>query len=199
MRRCRMPDPDAPLDRLRAWLEEASAGGVRMPEAATLSTSTPAGAPSARTVSVKRVDERGLAFGTALGSRKAAELAANPRAAMTFWWESAGRQVRVEGRVEAAGREEAEQVWSERGRENRLATLVSRQGEVLTDRRELELAYDLADAEYGDDVPCPDDWGVFRVVPDMVEMWQEDARRLVVRERYRLGADGRWSCDLLQP
>lgn len=194
-----MPDLAAPLDRLRTWLDEARAAGVRMPEAATLSTSTRDGGPSARTVSVKRIDERGLAFGTALDSRKVAELEANPRAALTFWWESAGRQVRVEGTTEAASRAETEQIWAERGRQNRLATLVSRQGEVLDDRRDLELAYARADTEHGDEVPCPDDWGALRVVPEMVEFWEEDERRLVVRELYALAEDGSWSRELLQP
>lgn len=188
-----------PLERLRAWLEEARTRGVRMPEAATLATATPDGAPSARTVSIKRVDRQSLAFGTALDGRKSAELAANPRAALTFWWEASGRQVRVEGRVEAAGREESERVWSERGRANRLATLVSRQGELLTDRGDLELAYERADAEYGDHIPRPDDWGVYRVIPDTIEFWQEDGRRLITRERHTRRANGRWSCELLQP
>ncbi len=170
-----------------------------MPEAATLATATRDGAPGARTVSIKRVDQDGLAFGTTLDGRKAAELATNPRAALTFWWEALGRQVRVEGRVVQAAREEAELLWSERGRSNRLATLVSRQGEVLADRRELERAYDRADSEQGDDPPCPTNWGAYRIVPETIEFWHEDRRRLIVRERHTRGADGRWLTELLQP
>jgi pyridoxamine-phosphate oxidase len=188
-----------PLDRLRAWLEDARVSGVRMPEAATLATATRDGEPSARTVSIKRVDRNGLAFGSATDGRKAAELGANPRAAVTFWWEVLGRQVRVEGRVDATRREEAERVWSERGRSNRLAALVSRQGEVLADRRELELAYERADLEHGDDPPCPDSWGVYRIIPATVEFWLQDSRRLITRERYTRRADGSWICELLYP
>lgn len=188
-----------PLDKLRTWLEEARVSGVRMPEAATLATATREGVPSARTVSIKRVDQSGLAFGTALGGRKSAELDVNPRAALTFWWEVLGRQVRVEGRIVAAGRDEAELLWSERGRSNRLATLVSRQGEVLAERRELELAYDRADSEEGDDPSCPSNWGVYRIVPETIEFWLEDRRRLIVRERHTRQAHGRWLCELLYP
>jgi pyridoxamine 5'-phosphate oxidase len=192
------PMREHPADRLRAWLAEARASGVRMPEAATLSTASGAGVPSARTVSVKRVDERGLAFGTSLGGRKAAELGANPHAALTFWWEAAGRQVRAEGRVEAASRAEAEKVWAERGRANRLAAIVSRQGKTLDDRRDLEAAYERADAEHGDEIPCPLDWGVYRLVPGAVEFWQEDERRLIERELFTREGDG-WTRVLLQP
>jgi pyridoxamine 5'-phosphate oxidase len=190
---------DDPLTRLRTWLDEARDAGVAMPEAATLATATADGTPSARTVSVKVIDDRGLAFGTALTGRKAAELAENPRAALTFWWEPVGRQVRVEGVVERAPREEAERVWAARGRENRIATLVSRQGEPLVDRNDLERAYERADAQHGADVPCPEDWGVYRVIPRSVEFWQDDDRRLVARERHSVAADGVWSRQLLQP
>jgi pyridoxamine 5'-phosphate oxidase len=187
-----------PLDVLRTWLAEAREAGVRMPEAATLSTASAAGVPSARTVSVKRVDEHGLAFGTSLRGRKAAELEANPHAALTFWWEPAGRQVRAEGRVEETSREEAEEVWSERGRANRLAAIVSRQGEILGGRRDLEEAYEKADAAHGEDIPCPPDWGVYRLVPGAVEFWREDERRLIERELYTREGEG-WTRVPLQP
>lgn len=187
-----------PIERLSAWLEDARASGLDQPEAATLSTASAGGVPAARTVSVKRVERRGLAFGTTLTGRKAAELAANPRAALTFWWEAIGRQVRVEGRVEALPRDEVEALWAERGRANRLATVISRQGEPLASREELEAAYDEADAAYGDEIPCPHDWGAFRVVPETVELWQQDDRRLIVRERFTRAGDG-WRSTLLQP
>ncbi len=189
-----------PADLLRVWLTEAREAGVRMPEAATLSTASAAGVPSARAVSVKRIDERGLAFGSSLRSRKAAELSVNPRGALTFWWEPAGRQVRAEGRMEEASREEAEEVWSERGRANRLAAIVSRQGEVLGDRRDLEFAYEQAEAEHGEEIPCPSDWGVYRLVPEAVEFWQEDERRLIERELFTRADGGEgWTRVLLYP
>lgn len=189
-----------PSDLLQAWLAEAREAGVRMPEAATLSTASAAGEPSARTVSVKRVDERGLAFGSSLRSRKASELGENPRAALTFWWEPAGRQVRAEGRVAVASREEAEAIWSERGRANRLAALASRQGEVLLDRRDLESAYEEADAAHGEEIPCPPDWGVYRLIPNAVEFWQEDDRRLIERELFtRAEAGESWKRVMLYP
>lgn len=189
-----------PSDLLQAWLAEAREAGVRMPEAATLSTASANGVPSARTVSVKRVEERGLAFGTSLHGRKAAELMANPHGALTFWWEAAGRQVRAEGRVEEASRQEAEEIWSERGRANRLAALVSRQGEVLGDRRDLESAYAEADAAHSEEIACPPDWGVFRLVPEAVEFWQEDDQRLIERELFTRTGDGlSWKRTMLYP
>jgi pyridoxamine 5'-phosphate oxidase len=178
----------------------ARAGGVRMPAAATLSTVTLEGGPAARMVSVKRVDAHGLLVGTSLASRKSAELRAQPRAALTFWWEPLGRQVRAEGRVEPVAREEAKALWDERGRANRLVTLISQQGRPLASRRALEEAFARGSERFGDGpIPCPHDWGAFRVVPDAIEFWQEDERRLIERELFVRGPRGEWESTLLQP
>jgi len=189
-----------PVARLRAWMEQARAAGLRMPEAATLSTVAGDGGPSARTVSVKRVGDAGLVFGTSLTGRKSDELRCDPRAALTFWWEVAGRQVRVEGRVQEVARAEAEQIWNERGRANRLATLASRQGQPLASRAALEDAFAQVAARFGDGpIPCPPDWGAFRLVATAIEFWEEDERRLIARELFTRGAGGDWEATLLQP
>jgi len=189
-----------PVERLRAWMDQARAAGLRMPEAATLSTVAGDGGPSARTVSVKRVDDAGLVFGTSLTGRKSDELRREPRAALTFWWEVAGRQVRVNGRVEDVPRAQAEQIWNERGRANRLVTVVSRQGQPLASRAALEDAFAQAAARFGDGpIPCPPDWGAYRLVPAAIEFWQEDEHRLIERELFTRRADGGWEATLLQP
>jgi pyridoxamine-phosphate oxidase len=189
-----------PLARLAGWLADARMAGLAMPEAATLATASRDGTPSARTVSVKRLDESGVVFGTSLASRKSAELDANPRAALVFWWEPTGRQARVEGRVELVSRAEAEAIWEERARANRIATIVSRQGAPLEDRAVLRAAFAEAVRRYGDGpIPCPEDWGAYRVLPDLVELWEQDEDRLVWREEFRRVADGAWVRTLLQP
>lgn len=189
-----------PVAKLRAWMDGARAAGVRMPEAATLSTVASDGAPSARTVSVKRVDDGGLVFGTSLASRKSAELGAQPRAALTFWWEPVGRQVRVDGRAEPVGRAEAEAIWSERGRPNQLITAVSRQGRPLPSRDLLEEALARASQRYGDEpIPCPEDWGALRLVPEAIEFWAQDEQGFIERELFVRGSGGGWTGTLLEP
>ena len=128
-------DPD-PLAQFRRWFEEAGAAGLPQPEAMALATASPAGEPSVRMVLLKGADERGFAFFTSYESRKGAELAANPRAALLFWWQPLGRQVRVEGAVTRLPEAESEAYFRSRPRGSRLAALVSPQSRPL-ERAEL--------------------------------------------------------------
>jgi pyridoxamine 5'-phosphate oxidase len=194
-----LADLDAdPLEQFRAWFREAQ-GTVRAPEAMALATATPQGAPSLRMVLMKGVDERGFVFFTGYESRKGRELAANPRAALLFYWDPLGRQVRVEGRLERTTPAETEAYFHTRPRGAQIAALASRQSEVLPDRAELERRVAELEAEHdGREVPLPPAWGGFRLKADAYEFWQHRENRLHDRFRYRPEGDG-WTIERLSP
>jgi pyridoxamine 5'-phosphate oxidase len=190
-------DPD-PLEQFRAWFREAE-GTVRAPEAMALATATPEGTPSVRMVLMKGVDERGFVFFTGYESRKGRELAANPRAALLFYWDPLGRQVRVEGRLERTTPAESETYFHTRPRGAQIAALASRQSEVLPSRAELERRVVELEGEHdGRDVPVPPAWGGFRLTPDAYEFWQHRENRLHDRFRYRPDGEG-WAIERLSP
>ncbi len=189
--------PD-PIVQFRAWLDEAVAAGVREPDAMTLATSLGNGAPSARTVSLRGLDERGFAFYTNYRSPKARDMDENPHAAVVFHWREVERQVRAVGSVSRLSREESLAYWRNRPLGSRLSALVSPQSQVVASRAELEAAYDDAAAQFGDDPPLPDFWGGFVVTPVEVELWEGRPNRLHDRVRYRRVDDG-WVRERLAP
>jgi pyridoxamine 5'-phosphate oxidase len=188
-----------PLRQFQAWFAEAKAAGIVAPESVALATATADGAPSVRMVLLKHVDEDGFGFYTNLESRKAAELAANPRAALLSYWQSLGRQVRIEGRVEPAAREAAAAYFETRPFESRLAAWASPQSRPVADRAELERLVEEARARYSDgEVPLPAHWGGFLLVPVSYEFWQHGADRLHDRFRYLRDGAG-WRRERLAP
>jgi pyridoxamine 5'-phosphate oxidase len=191
-------DPD-PLRQFRRWYEDAKGAGVRAPEAMALATSTREGAPSARMVLLKGADEGGFSFYTGYVSRKAAELNANPRAALLFYWDPLGRQVRIEGTVERVPEEESDVYFATRPRGAQLAATASRQSSVLHGREELdERVIELVRDNAGREVPRPEHWGGYRLIPDTYEFWQHREDRLHDRLRYRRD-DGVWTIERLSP
>jgi pyridoxamine 5'-phosphate oxidase len=190
-------DPD-PVVQLRRWLDEARAAGVELPEAMTLATATRDGAPSARMVLLKDVAEDGLSFFTDYASRKGAELAENPRGAIVLYWHPLGRQVRVEGTVAKLPENASDEYFRSRPVDSRLSAAVSPQSEVVASREELEAAADRLGREVGEDVPRPERWGGYRLVPAAWEFWQHRLDRLHDRFRYRPG-DGGWIVERLAP
>jgi pyridoxamine 5'-phosphate oxidase len=188
-----------PAEQFRAWFEHARTS-ERMPEAMALATATGEGVPSVRMVLLKTADDRGLTFGTNFESRKGTELDDNPRAAVVFHWADPHRQVRVEGRVERLTSAESDAIWNARPREARLAAAASRQSRTIPDRQALERAFaELAVAHPGDDVPRPESWGGYRLIPDVWEFWQGRDHRLHDRLRYEPASGGGWAVVRLQP
>jgi pyridoxamine 5'-phosphate oxidase len=188
-----------PLQQFRRWFGEAREAGVEVPEAMALATSTPDGRPSVRMVLLKGADETGFGFHTNYESRKGGELDANPRAALLFYWQPQGRQVRIEGRVERAAAVESDEYFRTRPLGSRLAAWASPQSRPLADRDELERLYADAVARFpGEDVARPPHWGGVRLVPDAYEFWQHADNRLHDRVRYERDAAG-WSRVRLAP
>lgn len=182
------------------WHDEALAAQLPEPEAMTLATADAHGAPSARIVLLRGFDERGFAFYTNYDSRKGAELAANPRAALVLFWPAFNRQVRIEGHIEKTSEVESDTYFTKRPRGHRLGALVSPQSQVIPGRHYLEERMSKLEQEYdGREVPRPPHWGGYRVVPSVIEFWQGRLNRLHDRLRYRRAADGTWSIERLAP
>jgi pyridoxamine 5'-phosphate oxidase len=192
-------DPDA-LRQFAIWFRDARDVGIRMPEAAALATVSADGAPSARMVLVKHYDERGFVFYSNYESRKARELAANPRAALAFYWEPLGRQVRIEGRVARASAGESAAYVRSRPRASQLSALASPQSQTVDSREALERRVADLEARYGTgELPLPTNWGGFRLAAETVEFWQQRDDRLHDRLRYRRVDAVGWVIERLAP
>jgi pyridoxamine 5'-phosphate oxidase len=190
--------PD-PLTQFGRWYGEAQDEGAFEPDAAAVATATPDGRPSVRVVLVKRFGADGLVFFTNYGSRKGAELESNPRAALLFHWPELGRQVRIEGPVTRASREESEAYAHGRPRQSQLSALASPQSEVVPSRAWLEQRVDeLNHAHVRGDLPVREDWGGYRLTPEAWEFWQHRPNRLHDRFRYLPDQDA-WKIERLAP
>jgi pyridoxamine 5'-phosphate oxidase len=188
-----------PCIQFDAWFDDARACGEPEPEACALATVAADGAPSLRMVLLRGRDARGFVFYTHYESRKGRDLAADPRAAMTFYWSVVDRQVRIEGRVERVSAAESDAYFAARPRDSRIAALASPQSCVIEDRAALDSRFRrLTEELEGRDVPRPVSWGGFRLLPGQVEFWQAGAHRLHDRLRYRREA-GSWRLERLAP
>jgi pyridoxamine 5'-phosphate oxidase len=192
-------DPD-PVAQFRVWFAAAADAGLRMPEAAAVATATNDGTPSVRMVLVKQADENGFVFYTNYESRKARELAINPSAALLFYWDPLGRQVRIEGGVERTSAEESETYIRTRARGSQLSALSSPQSRPIASRAVLETRVaELSERYAGDDLPLPEAWGGFRLTPKTFEFWQNRNDRLHDRLLYRRRPEGGWAIERLAP
>jgi pyridoxamine 5'-phosphate oxidase len=190
--------PANPLQALQAWLGEARASDVPAPSSVAFVTVGADGRPSARTVSLKRLDRDRLTFTSALWTRKAAELQSNPNVALLFHWPSFGRQVHITGRAAFAERDLARELFAERDLANQLQTLVSRQGTPIADLQPLRARHAHLKATMETPPACPEDWGAIVVTPDTVELWCEAPDRLHDRWLYERHDDG-WKLTRIAP
>jgi pyridoxamine 5'-phosphate oxidase len=191
----------APFAQFERWFDEAVSAAVPEPNAMTLATVDGAGRPTARVVLLKGFDERGFVFFTNYASRKGAELAAHPDAALNFFWPELERQVRIEGTVAKVSDADSADYFASRPRLSQIGAWASPQSEPIADRRSLESRFAAAEQRFRDEVPRPAHWGGYRLRPVMLEFWQGRPSRLHDRIRYRRSpADpGRWDIDRLAP
>ena len=189
--------PD-PTTMFRAWIAEAAASGMHEPNAMVLATVSAEGIPSSRMVLLKGVDETGFRFFTNLGSRKGSELAANPRCSLLFPWHPLERQIRIDGVAGELPREDVAAYFATRPRGAQLGAWASRQSSRVSSREELDEAFRAFEARFPDEVPLPDWWGGYVVVPDAVEFWQGRPGRMHDRLVYRRTGTG-WATSRLAP
>ncbi len=171
--------------RFQELFNRVAEGPVREPAAVTLATADVHGRPSARVVLLRGLDARGFVFFTNSRSRKGRQIADNPQAALCFYWEFLGEQVRIEGCVKKVDDEESDNYWNLRPRESRIGAWASFQSERLSDRSELDLNIAKFNEKYIDqEVPRPPHWYGYRITPQRIEFWKEGANRLHTRTVY---------------
>jgi pyridoxamine 5'-phosphate oxidase len=200
--------PD-PLDAFRRWFGEANeASGMRYPNAVTLATADAGGRPDARVVLLKDADPRGFVVFTNYHSAKGRELEASPEAALLFYWDAMGRQIRVRGRTERLPAEESDAYFQSRPRPSRVGAWASEQSAPIQGREALEARYRALEARFeGGEIPRPPHWGGFLLRPREIEFWREGAWRLHDRIRFSRpeGAlaeamdASTWTVERLQP
>ena len=191
---------DEPVSQWWTWYEAAAAAGVAEPNAMSVATVAEDGAPDARMVLVRGVDDRGFAFFTNYGSRKGRQLDLNPWASLVFLWKELDRQVCVSGAVERMSAHDSDEYFASRPRDAQLGAWASRQSEPLADRAELDAELAAADARFPGEVPRPQHWGGFRVRAETIEFWQGRRHRLHDRFLFTRREDGRgWRLERLAP
>lgn len=191
---------DDPYATFGLWLEEATKTEPNDPTAMTLATVGPDGMPSARMVLLKGHDAQGFVFYTNLGSQKARELAAHPKAALLFHWKSLQRQVRIQGEVTPVTAAEADAYFASRARDSRIGAWASKQSQPMQGRWELEQRVAKFALKFGlGEIPRPEFWSGFRLAPSVIEFWKSGAFRLHDRVRLERRADGGWSQAPLFP
>jgi len=188
-----------PIELFTRWFDEAVAAAIPEPNAMTLATVDAAGRPTARIVLMKGVDARGVVFHTNYDSRKGRDLAANPRAALLFFWVGLERQVRIDGAAERVSAEDSDAYFAARPRGSQISAWASPQSAPVADRAWLEARFAECEARFASGaVPRPPNWGGVRVVPDRFEFWQGRTSRLHDRLVWSRQGDG-WTIGRLAP
>ncbi|TLX53048.1 pyridoxamine 5'-phosphate oxidase [Stutzerimonas nosocomialis] len=193
--------PDEPFALFRQWFTEAVKTEQLPvePNAMTLATVDAEGRPHCRVLLLKGLDERGFTFFSNYQSAKGEQLQANPHAAMTFFWPTLERQVRIEGRVERVSAEESDAYYQVRPLGSRLGAWASPQSRPIADRAELERLLAQTEQRFADQAPsCPPHWGGYRLLPERIEFWQGRSSRLHDRLNYQLHANA-WRRERLAP
>ncbi|GAA4848599.1 pyridoxamine 5'-phosphate oxidase [Algivirga pacifica] len=188
-----------PIEQFTTWLNEAIKSEVNEPTAMTISSVSPEGKPSARTVLLKGVEEEAFVFYTNYQSRKGTHLEATPYAALTFFWPELERQVNIEGRVERVSEETSDAYFSSRPYKSRVGAWASEQSSEISSKNEVMKRFAMYAAKYITHVPRPPHWGGFRVIPNRIEFWQGRPSRLHDRVLYELTEEGVWIRKRLAP
>ena len=190
-----------PIEQFQIWFQQALDADTIEPNAMTLATASTDGKPSARIVLLKGVSDRGFVFYTNYKSKKGQELIANPHAALVFLWQKLERQVRIEGRVEQLSVSESTEYFHSRPKASQLGAWASDQSRIIPHREVLEHRLAELQDKYSDDaeIPLPENWGGFRVIPQRIEFWQGRPSRLHDRLVYDLQEDSSWSIARLSP
>lgn len=187
------------LAEFRAWMAEAEKSEPNDPTAMALATADKDGQPSVRMVLLKAADERGFVFYTNFGSQKGRELLENPKAALCFHWKSLRRQIRVQGTVEKVTDAEADAYFNSRPRDSRIGAWASQQSRPMEGRFKLEAEVAKYAAKYAlGDIPRPDYWSGFRILPERMEFWRDRPFRLHERRHYEK-TDSGWTESILFP
>jgi len=192
--------PDDPIALFGTWYQQACAAGIDKPNAMALATAGSDGRPTLRMVLLSSHDARGFVFHTNYLSRKGADLTQSPAASLLFWWDPLGLQVRIDGAVERTTAAESDAYFAGRPRGAQIGAWASEQSRMIASRAVLEARVVQIAARYdGQPVPRPPHWGGYRVLPQVMEFWQDRADRLHERVRYERASDGRWRAELLAP
>ena len=188
-----------PFNQFSLWFDEAKQFETFEPTAAVLSTIDKENHPSARTILLKDVNEKGFVFYTNYGSKKAKELTSNPNASLLFLWKELQRQVRIEGTTEKVSRKESEEYFHSRPRESQIGAWASAQSSVIPDRKSLDDKFEEYRKKFGEDeIPLPDFWGGYILVSNYFEFWQGRPNRLHDRICYKL-ENNNWKIFRLAP
>lgn len=191
---------DDPLALFRTWFDKACAAGIAKPNAMTLATVGADDRPTARVVLLSSYDARGFVFHTNYESRKGEDIARHPWAALLFWWDPLGCQVRLEGRVEMTAAADSDRYFAARPRGSQIGAWASDQSRVIESRAALEERVRELERRYaGRPVPRPPHWGGYRVIPEVYEFWEDRENRLHERVRYERVPDGGWRSLRLAP
>lgn len=191
---------DDPMEQFNTWMNQAVEMGLRDPTALTLATVSPDGQPSQRIVLLKGIDKKGLIFYTNYNSRKAKEIEANKKVSLHFPWHDIDRQVKICGKADRLSTTDSLKYFLTRPRESQIAAWASPQSDAISSRTLLLNQFESIKQKFSKgDVPLPDFWGGYHVMPDEIEFWQGCKHRLHDRFRYSLQSNGSWSIERLSP
>ncbi len=189
-----------PFKQFEKWMEQALNAELLEATAMTLATASVDGLPTARIVLLKEYDESGFVFYTNYDSRKGHQIAENPSVCLLFYWVALERQVTIEGKIEKIDRKESEEYFHSRPFESQIGAMASEQSTPVSSRKELEDKFEQLLQKYGDkEVPMPDSWGGYKVIPERIEFWQGRRSRMHDRIEYQKQTDGDWRIQRLAP